>query len=474
MAVSAPTIGTTVPGSTAGLSVTLDFTAAAVGSLLLAVIGLADSQVSAPTAPAGWTYIQGSEGTSGAASSRLIVGWRVKQSGDTTQQFTWGTSCKYGAAPVWYPGGGNIEGGTYLAHTVNSANYATATLTPTAGDRWAVMVALSRSTTAGRTFTPDAALTERADFVHAGTNPWPSLEVADSNTTVTAAGHTYTAVCSGSESHGGTIILAVIPSAKTAVAGVAAETDTAFAVGRVKARAQTLAAETDTGSSVTRAKVRPATSPAETDTASAAGRAKSRQPTTVVEGDTASTVERVKATATVTPAESDTALAVPAGKVRVVGLAVDGSIALPAARSKDRPAGTASDTTATFTVAGIKTRPVPAAVDSDLAGTIRAAKTNPVTVAADTGTALPLLPFKARQVAVSTEPDSPIPLTGVKAKPVGTASSTDQARPVARKQPPRPVILTATTIASTLTAATTATDLNTTSSGENTLTASTI
>jgi hypothetical protein len=216
MPIAAPTIGTPVPGGTAGTSVTLDFTTASNGDLLFADIGLADSQAVVPTPPAGWTYIQGSEGASGAASSRTITAYKFK-SGDGLVAFTWGTSCKYDAVPSWWTGVGAVEGAVYLAHTVANANFVTTSITPTGSDRWIRMCANSRSTTAARTFLPDAAMVERADFVHGSTNPWPTVQVCDTNGAVTAAPHTYTSVCSGSESHGGTTAVALIPLSTVAL-----------------------------------------------------------------------------------------------------------------------------------------------------------------------------------------------------------------------------------------------------------------
>lgn len=210
MPILPPVLGTPVLGTLATTSVTLDFAAAAVGDLLVAAIGLADAQASPPTAPAGWTFVQGSDGVSGGQSSRTILGWRTKQSGDTTQQFSWPTSCKHTSAPLWYPGAATVESSGYLVHA-SGANYVSPPVTPANSGRWVLVLANPRSTTAIRTVTPDGALVERADTCQGGTNPWPTVALADSGGPVTVAAHTYTAVASGAESHGGTAVAVLAP-----------------------------------------------------------------------------------------------------------------------------------------------------------------------------------------------------------------------------------------------------------------------
>jgi hypothetical protein len=229
VAIGAPWVGTPVHGSTAGTSVTLDFTGATVGEWCYAAVALADSQASTPTAPSGWTVVvQGSEGTTGAASSRLVLYRRKKQAGDTTQAFAWATSCKYESLPWSWPGLDPTtpdEGAAYASHT-STANFVTGSVTPTSTDRWIGMVAGARGTTSLETFTPDAAMTERSDSNHGGANPFVAVELADTNTAVTQAGHTYTAVCSVADGHGGTIALALIPATAATVTGSASLTAT--------------------------------------------------------------------------------------------------------------------------------------------------------------------------------------------------------------------------------------------------------
>lgn len=194
-------------------SVTLDFTQATVGEQMFAFVGLSDVQAATPTAPSGWTILlQGGEGTTGAASSRLICYTRRKQVGDTTQTFSWGTACGYAAVGAQYPGldpNNPTEGAVYLAHS-SGTTYPTGTVTPTAANRWIVSCYYDRNTTSTGSWTPDAAQVERIDFVSAA-NPWSVMEIADTNGPVTKAAHTYTA-SSITSSHGGSIAFAIIPS----------------------------------------------------------------------------------------------------------------------------------------------------------------------------------------------------------------------------------------------------------------------
>jgi hypothetical protein len=194
-------------------SVTLDFTTAPDNEWCFAFVSLGDVQAATPTAPGGWTItIQGGEGLTAAASSRLIVYQRFKVPGDTTQAFTWGTACAVAAIGMVWTGLDHTtptEGAAYLAHTTGTT-YPTATITPTAADRWVVGAFLNRTTTSTGTWISDAAMAERW-AVATTANPWNLLEIADTGIPVTAAGHTYTSTSSVTSSHGGSVVFALIP-----------------------------------------------------------------------------------------------------------------------------------------------------------------------------------------------------------------------------------------------------------------------
>jgi hypothetical protein len=209
---AAPWTGTTVVANS-GTSVTLDFTGATVGEWMFAAICLGDAQTSLPSAPSGWTLVaQGSESASGAASSCTSVFKRRKVAGDTTQVFTWAVSCTNASAPFSYPNldaTTPVEGATYKAHT-SGTTYPTNAITPTQVNRWIASVFHNRTSTSTGTWTPDAAMTERLDFASAA-NAWNLVELADTNGTVTAASHTYTATASVTSSHGASVAFALVP-----------------------------------------------------------------------------------------------------------------------------------------------------------------------------------------------------------------------------------------------------------------------
>lgn len=220
-AVSAPWVGTSVSGSAGGTSTSVDISGATDGEWVFVAIGIADSQASAPTAPAGWTITgQVQEGASGSASSCFTVYQRVKQTGDTTFVFSWPTTRKFEAVVLSWPGldpTTPVESVATLAHSAASVSYVTGTVTPTSTDRWIAQFSCARGATALETFTPDGAMTERVDANHGGASPFVAIQVADTNANVTAAGHTYTATCSQADPNGSTIAFALIPESSTPV-----------------------------------------------------------------------------------------------------------------------------------------------------------------------------------------------------------------------------------------------------------------
>lgn len=216
MSIGTPWIGTAVSGSAGGTTITLDATGATVGEWVFVAILIADSQASAPTAPSGWTITgQGREGTTGSASSCLTVYQHLKQTGDTTQAFTWPTTRKFEACIWSWPGLDQttpVEGVTYLAHSTSSFSYPTGTVTPTNTDRWIAMIAGARGVLANQSWTADGAMTERIDVNHGGTTPFTSIGVADTAGAVSQTGHSYTATDNMLDYNGGTLALALIPA----------------------------------------------------------------------------------------------------------------------------------------------------------------------------------------------------------------------------------------------------------------------
>jgi hypothetical protein len=207
----------------------VDITTAATGATCYALLALGVSQASNVTWT-GWTSVlEGNEGT----ATHYALYRRVKVAGDTTFAVSWPTATKGTLGWASYTGGDQTtfdELAAATLHTSAGTTYPTPSLTPTGSGRWALTGTWSRSTTTANqteSYTPDAALTERVD-VNNGTNPWVPLELADSNGTVTVAAHSYTATMtttgsSASESHGGALLVYLIPAAGGAtVSGAAA------------------------------------------------------------------------------------------------------------------------------------------------------------------------------------------------------------------------------------------------------------
>lgn len=109
----------------------------------------------------------------------------------------------------------------FLAKSVASVNVATPAVVNGQATAWALAFHASRTSTSTNkviTFTPAAGLTERVDQNNsaATSSIWTGVEVADSNTAVTAASHAYTAVASFSETFGGGALLYLNPAAAAA------------------------------------------------------------------------------------------------------------------------------------------------------------------------------------------------------------------------------------------------------------------
>jgi hypothetical protein len=200
-------------------STTIDITAAAVGAAVYLWIGIG----AAPTGTiniTGWNdvFTQTEDGT----TARYALKRRFKQSGDTTFSVSWVNSAKGTLSWASWTGVDTTtpdELATLATNGVTSRTAVpTSSQTPTASDRWAAAFFSVRTSTAGNkpiSWTPDAALVERIDVDNnaAGSAPWFGHEIADSNGTVTAAAHSYTATHNANESHDASVILFLIPAA---------------------------------------------------------------------------------------------------------------------------------------------------------------------------------------------------------------------------------------------------------------------
>jgi hypothetical protein len=198
--------------SSVGASVTtltVDITAATVGAFCYCYIQIANPETAVTFT--GWTSLVDADEST---FTHYSIWRRQKQGGDTTFAPSWPTAADAAAGWVSYTGLSTStpdEQFAAVAHT-STANYVTPTATPTAATRWALAFFGYRSTTAQRSWTADAALTQRVTNTTTA-NRWSGLSIEDSNGTVTAAAHSYTAVLSAAESHGATAILFLVPGA---------------------------------------------------------------------------------------------------------------------------------------------------------------------------------------------------------------------------------------------------------------------
>lgn len=200
-----------------GLSQVIDVTAAPEGDWIYAFVVLDTNQTAVTMT--GWTLRkEGDEST----FTHYAVFRRKKLATDTTFTVSWPTSAKGEIGLIAYNGLDAITPDELVAANLHTAGtgYATPTLTPNNTTRWAAAFSWSRTSTSGNkaiTWTPDAGMTERLDLNNSAspsTSPWTGIQIADTNGAVTLAAHTYTAVQAFTETHGGSVMLFLIPDSK--------------------------------------------------------------------------------------------------------------------------------------------------------------------------------------------------------------------------------------------------------------------
>lgn len=234
-------------------------------------------------------------------------------------------------------------------------------------------------------------------------------------------------------------------TAQSAVVGQVTETDTAQAVGRVKAKAIGQAVETDTAQALTDVKARAVSQVTETDTAQPIARLKARALGQTTEADSAQAVTEIKTRAVAQASETNTAQAVTRTKSRAVGqvaetdtaqtvtpssanlvaTATETDTAQPIGRLKVKALGLASETSTAQTLAALKTRLVAQAVETALAQAVAAAKAKALGQAQELDEAQTIVqPGVVHQV---TETDTALPVGRRKLKAIGVAEETDAA-----------------------------------------------
>lgn len=197
----------------AATSVSIDITAAPSGDWVYCFAAIGANQTGVTMT--GWTVVlEGDEST----STHYALLRRKKQVGDTTFTLSWPTSSKgtFGlSAWTGLDASTPDELAQVQLHTTGTT-YPTPSVTPGGSGRYAATFTYSRTSTSANkaiSFTPDAALAERLDFNNSGaaSAPWTGQEIADSSAPVTIAAHGYTAVQAFTESHGGAILLYLVP-----------------------------------------------------------------------------------------------------------------------------------------------------------------------------------------------------------------------------------------------------------------------
>lgn len=221
-----PDAGGGVAATAATTAITVDITAAAVGADVF--VWVAWGLQSAVFTATGFTQL-----FTGGPATTLTCGlfYRRKQAGDTTFAWTVGSAKgvhvwrSYTGLDATTPYQFTDAATNFLVKSVASVNVATPSVANTDAAAWALAFFASRTSTSGNkviTFTPDAALTERADQNNSAATSgiWVGTEIADSNGPVSAAAHAYTAVASFSETNGGGALIYLNPAAAAPPAAI--------------------------------------------------------------------------------------------------------------------------------------------------------------------------------------------------------------------------------------------------------------
>jgi hypothetical protein len=227
---------------------------------------------------------------------------------------------------------------------------------------------------------------------------------------------------------GGVIIEIDYPGIVASV-GQAAETDTALALARLKARAAGQAAETDAAQTLSHAKAMVAAAAAETDAALALTGVKAQPVTVAQETDAALNIIRPGQTLPVTgAAETETAGALIRVKALVIGVAADAGAAQAMVAGKAAAVVAAEESDAAGVVS--KTLGLVAVTETDAAQALAAAKQLAAAVAAETDTAGTIAAAKATLAAAAVETNTASPVVAEKTLSIATATETDAAQDV--------------------------------------------
>lgn len=202
MAISAPWVSSGTTGSSAG-SGTLNISGAPDGQVIIVVVSLSNYSGFPFTASSGWTRIledgDSGDGVAVPGDMQFAAYWKVKGPSDTSVTISWGGEHhQFVMRGFSYPGlstSNPIEAVSAGQDSTGNTTIYSPAVTPGSTNRW-VFVINSTYSTVVRTWTEEAALTERYDA--AGTvGPYPALMCADTNGPVSGTDLSYQATISG-------------------------------------------------------------------------------------------------------------------------------------------------------------------------------------------------------------------------------------------------------------------------------------
>lgn len=196
---------------------------------------------------------------------------------------------------------------------------------------------------------------------------------------------------------------------KAITVGLVTETDTALTVGRLKTVAIGLVSETDTGLAVGRLKTAAIGLATETDSALALVSGQTVAVGLVSEMDKAMLLARILGL----PAEADTGLSITRLKSLAVGLALETDTALVVAVGRTIAVGLPSETNTALVTGRLKARTLGLVSEADSALVVMAERAVAVGIAAETDSALSAGPLRIKVVGLAIEESSTVPLVSV-------------------------------------------------------------
>ena len=214
-----------------------------------------------------------------------------------------------------------------------------------------------------------------------------------------------------------------LSAALAGATGLAAETDTALTLSGLQARAVGLATEVDAALPLAAAQSQLVGLATETDTAFALSAGASTPVGLAAETDTAFALNAVQLKAVGLSTESDTAFALSAVQITTTGLASEADTAFALSAGASTPVGLATETDTAFALGAVQLKAVGLSTETDSALTLSAAR--PAGLATETDTALTLTGLQIRGVGLASEASTALALAGLQLRATGLATETD-------------------------------------------------